>query len=400
MAISSVIEHQAKRPMVMIREDLLIICGGNQCAAAILNYIIYRTNGALINKFSTKFKLTYEELGEGLLNLYERKAIGVALELLADLKYVTRQRKTNGYIYELCATVVNQAIKVHYALIGMLSDVQKWISLDTGNPFWDFMKSEFGRLPYIENHLKNHSVEGEDSALSGDKAAGNPPNDENEKHFTPDEGNPHDEETNSDLKAQTGKRKTTPPPDWEVRPWLYDATPLPDSEYAKLSKKDKNTAMFAMIVYHLQHSADSPEGCHDLLTAEKRRLEHTFLSSILTVQGRTPASFAAFAKAYRNDEYGKRTLDAKIITARYEEYLQTTNPAQATFKDWQELYCEALDIPRENWEKALRNVSESTAKNEIIIQYNRVPAARERIKKSRHYEEFKRKAAAYIGDSE
>jgi hypothetical protein len=113
---TSCISHPARQRLVVLREDYLALCGGNHCAAALLNFFEHGHNWKLASQRQALHANEVAErhgdpgmqdtsllqfqnedgLEEGLLGLYNRRTIRKAIEVLVSKGFVSIHKNPNS----------------------------------------------------------------------------------------------------------------------------------------------------------------------------------------------------------------------------------------------------------------------------------------------------------------
>jgi hypothetical protein len=115
MTRSSVLVHPAKTPLVILRQDLLVICEQTTAAAAILAHFECGTSEKLEAGESTWIIKSNREMRDDLLGIYSDKTVSAALTLLVEKGFIIRRNNPESqmdraYQYQLQIDVVQQAI--------------------------------------------------------------------------------------------------------------------------------------------------------------------------------------------------------------------------------------------------------------------------------------------------
>lgn len=111
---TSVIQHPARSPFLMVREDYLEICERDQCAAIVLAALEFKTNGVMDNTYEREapwIAVSISRLSDDMLGTRCKDSILDAISYLSSRGFIETQRApgtTN--LYRLCVDAIHAAI--------------------------------------------------------------------------------------------------------------------------------------------------------------------------------------------------------------------------------------------------------------------------------------------------
>jgi hypothetical protein len=121
MTRSSIISHPPAIPMVIIRAEYLAICGGEETAAAVLNYFEHLTNAKLVSERPNDLWIykSIREMQDELLNTYSDNTLSAAVNLLIDCDYLEYRRNPHNRMdktwqYRLCIAAVQRHVNLWF----------------------------------------------------------------------------------------------------------------------------------------------------------------------------------------------------------------------------------------------------------------------------------------------